>query len=147
MQSNAPAMRKAGPITLAGSPRLQPGATRARTPGTAALARNDCSPRSILPQLSLLHVHDKRRLAGAHAVPSRETGRRGIRVESSTIRSARNRPAGPPHCAVLGIVGARRSAEESRQHGIETLSTGGGRRQAISVEHQKAAVDERREMV
>jgi hypothetical protein len=52
MPSNAPAMRKAGPITSAGSPRLQPGATRARTPGTAALARNDCSPRSILPQLS-----------------------------------------------------------------------------------------------
>src|SRR5215472_9226211 len=52
MPSNAPAMRRAGPITSTGSPRLQPGAIRARTPGTAALARNDCSPGSILPQLS-----------------------------------------------------------------------------------------------
>src|SRR5215207_9753039 len=36
MPSNAPAMPKAGPITSTGWPRLQPGATRARTPGTAA---------------------------------------------------------------------------------------------------------------
>src|SRR5690348_8528934 len=42
MPSNAPAMRKAGPITSAGWPRLQPGATRARTPGTAALAGSEC---------------------------------------------------------------------------------------------------------
>src|SRR5713101_2051890 len=44
MPSNAPAMRKAGPITSAGWPRLQPGATRARTPGTAAPAGSDCFP-------------------------------------------------------------------------------------------------------
>jgi hypothetical protein len=37
-------MPKAGPITSAGWPRLQPGATLARTPGTAVLAGSDCSP-------------------------------------------------------------------------------------------------------
>src|SRR5829696_10004294 len=37
MPSNAPVMRKAGPITSAGWPRLRPGATRAQTPGMAAL--------------------------------------------------------------------------------------------------------------
>ena len=39
--SNAPAMRKAGAITSAGWPRLQPGAIRARTPGTAVPAGSD----------------------------------------------------------------------------------------------------------
>src|ERR1700737_5335334 len=48
MPSNAPAMRMAGPITSAGWPRLQPGATRARIPGTAALAGSDCLPLSII---------------------------------------------------------------------------------------------------
>ena len=37
MTSNAPVMRKAGPITSAGWPRLRPGATPAQTPGMAAL--------------------------------------------------------------------------------------------------------------
>src|SRR5215204_637471 len=37
MPSNAPVMRKAGPITSAGWPRLWPGATRAQTTGMAAL--------------------------------------------------------------------------------------------------------------
>src|ERR1700732_4792991 len=48
MPSNAPAMRMAGPITSAGWPRLQPGATRARIPGTAALAGSDCLPLSTI---------------------------------------------------------------------------------------------------
>src|SRR6266436_2564750 len=65
MPGNAPAMRKAGAITSAGWPRLQPGATRARTPGTAALAGSDCFPLSISPHLSLLHFHGERWLAGA----------------------------------------------------------------------------------
>src|SRR5258708_315029 len=41
MPSNAPAMRMAGRITSAGWPRLRPGATRARTLGTAAPAGSD----------------------------------------------------------------------------------------------------------
>src|SRR6266542_6034140 len=44
-------MRKAGPITSAAWPRLQPGATRARTLGTAGLAGSDCFPLSISLQL------------------------------------------------------------------------------------------------
>jgi hypothetical protein len=46
-------MRKAGPITSAGWSRLPPGATRARTPGTAAMAGSDCFPLSALPHLAL----------------------------------------------------------------------------------------------
>src|SRR4029077_10962430 len=37
-----PAMPMAGPITSAGWPNLPPGATRARTPGTAGPARSNC---------------------------------------------------------------------------------------------------------
>ena len=48
-------MRTAGPTTSAGWPRLQPGATRAQIPGTAALAGSDCLPRSISPQLTEIH--------------------------------------------------------------------------------------------
>src|ERR671918_1170325 len=74
MPSNAPAMRKAGPITSAGWPRLQPGATRARTPGTAALAGSDCFPLSISPHLSLLQFHGERRLAGVSTAASSRIG-------------------------------------------------------------------------
>ena len=40
-------------ITSAGWPRLQPGATRARIPGTAAPAVTDCFPHPISPRLTL----------------------------------------------------------------------------------------------
>src|ERR671919_460444 len=83
MPSNAPAMRKAGPITSAGWPRLQPGATRARTPGTAALAGSDCFPLAISPHLSLLHFHGERRLTDA------EQGGRRIRKIMSGWRLGR----------------------------------------------------------
>jgi hypothetical protein len=43
MPSNAPAMQKAGPITLTVWPRLQPDATQAQTLGMAALAMSDPS--------------------------------------------------------------------------------------------------------
>src|SRR6266446_6665481 len=67
-------MRKAGPITSAGWPRLQPGATRARIPGTAAPAGSDCLPRSISPHLSLLQFHGERRLAGVSNAASSRIG-------------------------------------------------------------------------
>ena len=51
MPSNARAIRRAGLIILAGWQNLLPGATRARTPGTAALAESDCFPLSIPLQL------------------------------------------------------------------------------------------------
>jgi hypothetical protein len=41
----APAMQKAGPITLTGWSRLQPDATQAQTLGMAALAMSDWLPR------------------------------------------------------------------------------------------------------
>src|SRR5229473_3064200 len=40
-----------------GSEEVQPGATRAPTPGTATLAGTDCFPLSISPYLNLLHFH------------------------------------------------------------------------------------------
>jgi Transposase IS66 family/IS66 C-terminal element len=58
-------MRKVGLIISAGWPKLQPGATRARTPGMAALAGSDCFPLSGLPQLSLLPFHGECGLADA----------------------------------------------------------------------------------
>src|ERR687892_1411533 len=74
MPSNAPVMRKAGPITSTGWPRLPPGATRARTPGTAALAGSDCFPLAISPPLSLLPFHGERRLAGVSTAASSRIG-------------------------------------------------------------------------
>jgi hypothetical protein len=45
MLSNAPAMQKAGPITLTGWSGLQPDATQAQTLGMAALVMSDWLPR------------------------------------------------------------------------------------------------------
>src|SRR6476660_8095479 len=83
MPSSAPAMPTAGPITSAGWSRLQPAATRARTPGTAALAGSDCLPRSISPHLSLVHFLAN---AGSHACrtrPHRGLDRTGAGVGDS----------------------------------------------------------------
>src|SRR3954467_15081302 len=48
MPSNVPGMRKVGPITSGAWPRLRPGATRARTPGTAALVPSEGRPKDQL---------------------------------------------------------------------------------------------------
>src|ERR1700722_16391039 len=66
MPSNAADMRKVGPITSTGWPRLQPGATQARTPRKAALVGGDSLPRSVSPHLSLLRP--SRCVMGEHKV-------------------------------------------------------------------------------
>jgi hypothetical protein len=61
-------------ITSAGWPKLRPGASWARIPGTAALAGSDCLPRSISPHLSFLQFHGERRLAGMSTAASSRIG-------------------------------------------------------------------------
>ena len=61
-------------FTSAGWPRRQPGATRARTPGTAALAGSDCFPLAISPHSNRLQLPGERRLAGVSNAASSRIG-------------------------------------------------------------------------
>src|ERR1700761_2419473 len=84
MPSNAPAMRKAGPITLAGWPSLQLGATRARTPGTVALAESDCF-KVFSPHRTRAHPNMRR-----HGMARRSLPRKITYFEPIPPRLARN---------------------------------------------------------
>src|SRR5918996_311913 len=122
MPSNAPAMRTAGPITSAGWPRLQPGATRARTPGTAALAGSDCFPLSISPHLSLLQFHGERRLAGVSTAASSRIGPyRSALLVLVVTAPPDARLVAPPGGAVEPLVHAPEAVQSARIGGIRVV--------------------------
>src|SRR5215218_7035679 len=83
MPSNAPVMRKAGLITSAGWPRLRPGATRAQTPGMAALDEQTSS---------------RKAKAALDNRPSRALSAVNCRATTMAYQKGSTRPgAGAPH--------------------------------------------------